>query len=356
MKAATRTRAAGRLRAAFLVIAVGFAIAALAAQWDDVRDDLGRLSIAALAASILAALASLSCAFLAWRETLAGLGHRLPVPVAARIFFLGQVSKYVPGSVWSIVAQTELAKVVGVRRERTATAGIVVLAVSLAVGLCLSVLAVPAIVSGDADGSGTGYLWALALLVPLAVALHPRVLTALVARGLALFGRPPLEAPLTAGVVGRISAFSVGTNALLGLQIGILGLDIGAESGTTSFLLLAVGAYGLAASVSLVVIPLPAGAGLREVILVLVLAPEIGAAGATLVAVIARLTLTLADIGTAALAAASRPPVGAVAATATAETSGEAGRVRSDGAEAAAETSGEPGWGGSGRGDGRRRT
>ena len=283
------------------MVALAFAVLAVASQWDEVSDGLGKLSWLHVSLSALFALTALTTSFLAWRETLAGLGDRLRVRVAARIFYLGQLAKYVPGSIWSIVGQVELARAVGVRRERTATAGIVVLVISLAVGLTLGLLAIPALIGAK----GGIYLWFLVLLVPLAVVLHPAVLTHLVETGLRLLRRPPLDQPLTGGMVLRVAGFSLASNGLLGLQIWQLATDLGGHG--WSLIALSIGGYGLAAAASLVVIPLPAGAGLREAILVLVLAPEIGAGDATLVALIARLTLTLADLGVAgAVAAATR--------------------------------------------------
>ena len=43
-----------------------------------------------------------------WQTLLAGLGSPLPVPAAGRILFIGQLGKYIPGSVWPILAQMEL--------------------------------------------------------------------------------------------------------------------------------------------------------------------------------------------------------------------------------------------------------
>ena len=285
------------LRGAFLVVAVAFAALALAAQWDEASDRLGDLSFTHIGVAALLTAGSLVASFLAWRETLAGLGSRLALRPAGRVFFLGQLAKYVPGSIWAIVGQMELAKVHGVRRERTATAGIVVLVISLAMGLLLGLLAVPALL----DAEGELYASAVLLLVPLAVVLHPKVLTWLVDTGLRLVGRPPLDAPLTVTMIWRVALFSVLSNGLLGLQIWQLTVDVGGEG--WHLLPLAIGGDGLAAAVSLVVIPLPAGAGLREAILVLLLAPDIGAAGATLVVILARLLLTDADVIAAALAA-----------------------------------------------------
>ena len=305
MTAPVRTSALQRrLRAAFLVVAVAFAVLALASQWDEAGERIGDLSFAHVGLAALCTVGSLAASFFAWRETLAGLGDRLPVPTAARIFFLGQLAKYVPGSIWAIVGQMELAKVHGVRRERTATAGIVVLVISLAMGLTLGLLAVPALLDADSELYASSVL----LLIPLTVVLHPKVLTWLVQTGLRILKRPALEAPLSITTIWRVAAFSLLSNGLLGLQIWQLAVDVGGEG--WALLALSIGGYGLAASVSLVVIPLPAGAGLREAILVLLLAPDIGAASATLVAILARLLLTVADVAAAGLAAAATRAAG----------------------------------------------
>jgi hypothetical protein len=299
------TRSRQRLRAAFLLLAVAFAALALASQWDEVGERVEDLSLVRVGLAMLFAAGSLVTSFLAWRETLAGLGDRLAIPTAARIFFLGQLAKYVPGSIWAIVGQMELAKVHGVRRERTATAGIVVLVISLAMGLLLGLLAVPALLDADSNLYASSVL----LLIPLAVVLHPKVLTWLVGAGLRLLKRPPLDAPLTVTMIWRVAAFSLLSNGLLGLQIWQLAVDVGGDG--WHLLPLAIGGYGLAAAISLVVIPLPAGAGLREAVLVLLLAPDIGAASATLVAILARLLLTVADVAAAGLAVAATRAAGA---------------------------------------------
>jgi hypothetical protein len=191
----------------------------------------------------------------------------------------------------------EMGRTYGLRRNRLATAAVLVLAISLAVALVLGVLAVPASVSA---GSG-GYAALVLLVVPLAVALHPRVLTALVDRGLRLLRRPPLDRPLTASTIVRVAGLSVISNGLLGLAVWQLAVDLGGSGWTLVFL--SIGAYALAAAAGLVAIPLPAGAGLREAILVVLLAPEIGTASATVVAVAARLVATVCDIGVAGLVA-----------------------------------------------------
>ncbi len=205
-----------RVRAALLVAALIFAALALAAQWDDVRDRMGDLSLGFIALAALCAVTSLVSAFLAWRETLAGLGDRVPFRPAARIYYLGQLAKYVPGSVWSIVGQMEQARAVGIRRDRSGAAGIVVIMVSLTTSISLGLLAVPALVAGD----GAGYAWVLGLLPVLAVVLWPAVLNRLITFGLRLLKRPPLTEPIGGFTLVRIAGAAVVANSLLGVASG----------------------------------------------------------------------------------------------------------------------------------------
>src|SRR3546814_17863001 len=92
-------------------MALAFAALALASQWEDVQDRIGRLSIRHVSLAAAFAVGSLVASFLAWRATLAGLGDRLPVRVPARIFYLGTPAKYVPGSLWSILGPVATAPI-----------------------------------------------------------------------------------------------------------------------------------------------------------------------------------------------------------------------------------------------------
>ena len=71
---------------------LGALVWSLAAQWGAVRPLLGQLSTRSLAAVLAGVLAT----FLCWRAVLADLGGRLPVNAGARVFFVGQLGKYLP--------------------------------------------------------------------------------------------------------------------------------------------------------------------------------------------------------------------------------------------------------------------
>ena len=293
-------RAARVASTVLVVVAVGSAIAVLASQWSDVRASFELLSIGGVGLAALASVISVLFSFQAWRVTLASLGSPVPARPASRIFFVGQLGKYVPGSVWAIVGQMELGKAAGVRRERVATAGLLVLAISVTVALGLGALAVPAMV----EAGGAGYALLVVLIVPMAVVLHPRVLGPLLDRLFRLLRRPPLEQRPSGRAILQVAALSVVSNGLLGVQAWALAADVGASGWRV--LPLAVGGFSLAAAAGLLAIPVPAGAGVRELVLVLSLSPVLDVGGATLVALLSRALLTVTDLATAAAATVGR--------------------------------------------------
>ena len=98
------------LRAALLIGAVGLAVYGLVSQWAQVQAALGKLDGWDVAGAAVCAIAGLGCMMLAWRALLADLGSPLPLPAAIRVMFVGQLGKYVPGAVWAVAAQVELAQ------------------------------------------------------------------------------------------------------------------------------------------------------------------------------------------------------------------------------------------------------
>lgn len=68
----------------------------------------------------------------------------------------------------------------------------------------------------------------------------------------------------------------------------------------------ATGGMALGWAAGLIVLPAPAGAGVREAVLVATLAPQIGVASALTVAVASRMLLLLADVGLAVIGALGR--------------------------------------------------
>ncbi len=288
------------LRVGFVVAVVGGLALAVTDEWAQVGRSLARLHPLPVAAAVVVFVVGLITSMLAWRVVLADLGSPLPVVTAARIFFVGQLGKYLPGSVWPVVAQMEMGRDADVPRPRMATTYVVALGVSVVTGGLVGVLCLPALLHGSASR------YALALLViPLgAVVLHPRVINPLVSLGLRVLKRPPLEHPLSGASLLRAAGLSVLTWIAFGVQMALLAHATGGGS-WARILPLSTGAYALGMTAGVLVIPLPAGAGVREAVIVAVLAEVIPTPAATAAAIVSRLVVTFADAVVAGVAALS---------------------------------------------------
>lgn len=106
------------MRLALLVLVCACVGAALYANWAQARDAVSELPLWVLPVAVLAGMLGLAAQMLAWRSLLSGLGSPLPGAAAARVMFVGQLGKYLPGSVWAFVAQVELARDWKVPRSR----------------------------------------------------------------------------------------------------------------------------------------------------------------------------------------------------------------------------------------------
>jgi uncharacterized membrane protein YbhN (UPF0104 family) len=295
--AATRRALGGRVvRYGFVAVAVGLGAYAVVRQWPAFQTALVDIGFWPSMGALAAVLAGLAFSVRLWRTLLASLGSPLPVRAAAKVFFVGQLGKYVPGSVWPVLAQMELGSVYRVPRERSATASVLTMLVSLLGGLLAALVTLPLLA-----GATAGYRWAFLAAPVLLACLHPRVLNPLLGRLLRLVRRPALERPLTGRTIAVALGWAMASWVLYGTQVWLLAVRLGAPEGRA--VLLAVGGYAFAWCVGFLIVFAPAGAGVRELLLVALLAPVVGTAGATAVALVSRVVMTVGDLVMAGVAA-----------------------------------------------------
>jgi uncharacterized membrane protein YbhN (UPF0104 family) len=312
LKLASRALALGRkpaVRWGVGAVAVGLAVWAVAAEWDEVTAALRSLDPEAVVLALVATIVNVALAGMVWRTLLADLGSRVSLPVAARIFFVGQLGKYVPGSVWPVVMQAELGRDHRVPRQRTATATLVTLLLGIASALLVVLLAIPF----DSRVVPPGFEWAVVLVVPLLIALHPAVLNWGIDRILRILGREAMEHRTSLRGTALATLWAIGSWIAAGLQVYVLAVALGAPPGIDTASL-AIGGYTLAWAVGFVVIVAPAGAGAREVALAAVLAPVLTGGEVIVVVLVSRLLFTAVDLAAAGLGLAAghrhRVPVG----------------------------------------------
>lgn len=294
-----RQRVVDGLRAGLLLLVLGGVGYALWSNWTEVQGDLRRLDGMTVAAATAFALMSPACAVLGWRALLADLGSPLHIAPASGVFFVGQLGKYVPGSVWSVVVQTEMAAKLGVPRKRTAVVGLLAIGLAAVTGLLVGLPALPVLLTrGEADIP----VWAVLLgVVPLLLLLWPPVLNLGTRIGLGLLRQPPLEQSLSPGAVARSCLWWAASWGMGGVSVWVLTRAVApADVDAPRLALVAVCGYLLAAGVSMFSIVVPAGVGVREGVLVLLLTTEISLSAATAVVVVARFLTVIVDIIVAA--------------------------------------------------------
>ncbi|RJL30494.1 lysylphosphatidylglycerol synthase domain-containing protein [Bailinhaonella thermotolerans] len=290
----SRLRASRLLRVLLAVIALAFCGYGLATQWDSTRAALAQLSWWSVAGTFAALMAGLGCMLVAWRDILAGLGSPLPLRVASRVLFVGQLAKYIPGSVWSFAAMAELGRDHKATARGIFAATVLGLATSLACALALAAATLP-LVSGAAAAD---YAWMMALAPVVLVCLHPRIVGFFLNLLFRILRREPLPLP-TVRTMARAAAWTMLGWLLYGVHLWLLLADV--RDGGWGLYLVAAGAYGLAWSTGILTVVIPAGIGVREGAMVLALTPVLDPGRALAIAIVSRVAFTLADVAWAGL-------------------------------------------------------
>lgn len=270
-------------RVAFLLLVVAFAWWGLHGRGDELRAGLGATSLPGVVASAGLVVAGLLATCMAWLKLLAGFGHRLPRREGRAVFFVGQLGKYIPGSVWSVSAHAELARRCGVPLRSTVGTSLVYLVVNMATA---------GLVGGSVALSGrwptSMPVWVIVggLLLCL-LAFVPR----LVNRAGSLVAGAGEELTLSPVDLGTLVALMVGTWACYAAALLAL-----APSPSVGMFPITAGAFALAYVVGALVVVAPAGVGAREVTMVALLAPATGVGTATALALLTRALHTGGDL------------------------------------------------------------
>jgi uncharacterized membrane protein YbhN (UPF0104 family) len=283
------------VRILFLGSALGILVWRLAGDGAGVLEALWKIGLPGVLGSFLAATAGLGASGLAWRSLLRGLGAPLDLHDAARVFFTGQIGKYIPGTVWAYVAHAKLGREHGVPASRTTAASVLFVVAHTATGAVVAGLVLPFATGDVSDRFG----W-VALLAPLLLAsLHPRLVLPVLRMVHRVLGRgsPPevVSGPAVVRALGWLTVTWVGYGTSM-----LLLLRPVARADSHALLPVALGGFALAWTVGFiaagVLVVTPAGLGVREVALLMVLGPVVAGGGAvTAVVLLSRMVHTLGD-------------------------------------------------------------
>jgi uncharacterized membrane protein YbhN (UPF0104 family) len=259
------------------------------------RREAGALSAPAIGLSFLASLAGLMCSLMVWRSVLADLGSRLSVVDAWRIFFIGQLAKYIPGSVWPLLAQMELGARRGILRSRSAVSVLISSGIMIVTGGLIGAVTL----SLAAPGSVVRYVWVL-VAVPIGVLLlSPPVLNRLLDLALRLLRRPPAKQGVSVRGLAISASWALFGWAMNGAMLYVLMRRL--DGSDVSVALVSIGGYALSWVAGFVAVFAPAGAGVREAVMIGVLSTQANTSVALIIALVARALSVVADASAGAV-------------------------------------------------------
>lgn len=285
------------VRAAFVVVAAGLGVYAVARDLDGFLAAVTTIGPGRSAVAVALVVLGLVLSAEVWRTSVIPVAGHLDRSAAQAVFFVSQLGKYIPGGVWTIAAQVDMARRHGLRRAAMGVGALLFIGFHVATGIVVAALLLPL---------GTPDLlreqpWVLAVTALPLLGLLPPVLNTGIGVGLRLVRQPALPRPLRGRELLRPLGWLLPVWTVFGLATYVVAQPLLDRGDRLTLLLLSVGGFALAWVVGVLVIPAPAGVGARELALVFALSPMLTVTQATSVAVILRVAHTTSDLALAAL-------------------------------------------------------
>jgi uncharacterized membrane protein YbhN (UPF0104 family) len=260
---------------------------AIARNWDEFRSLHVSLTLHPgwIGLSALGVILSYATSIEAWRRILAGWAQHLPYGRAARIWLVANLGRYVPGKIWSVAGLMVLAQRSGVEAWAATASAFTIQAVSVGTAV--------AFVAAAAPGAASPWRLAGAGLVAvgtIAVLAWTRA-AQMAAR---LIGSSAQIRPLPVVAVAESAALGLLSWTSHGLGFWLLAKGLGLPS--TLPVTTAAGIFAFGYILGLLSLFAPGGVGVREVVLIGLLTPGLGAGGAVALSVASRIVLTLMEV------------------------------------------------------------
>ena len=285
MNRAALSRAATVVGLVLVVACVVFVGRRLADEWDAAEASIRGADVGWLVLAVVLAAAAMTSIALGWQRVLRVLGA--PVGTAASIawYYVGEIGKYLPGTLWPLVGRAELARRGGVNRG--------VAYQSVALSLLLLYLA-----SAVVGGAVAEPLVVVPFVISAVVVLHPTVSAAALRVVRRVTGAsldltlPSLKESLL------LTAGYVPTWLLVGTATWAVARSLDPGAGWTDVVPAAAASW----LVGFVAVPVPGVVGVREAVFVAAVG-SMPAGGAAATAVVARLVFVAVDAAGAVLLA-----------------------------------------------------
>ncbi len=221
----------------------------------------------------------------AWRAVLGGWNQQLSFRSSVRIWCVSNLGRYLPGKIWSIAGLAVLATREGVQGWSAAGSALVMQAMAIGTGAAVAVAFLPQVDSQLPLVAGL----AMAAISVVALMAKP------VVRGISrLAGKTVELEALPARTILLATVVTLVSWLMYGMAFWLLARGITPDVGPP--LTLAVGAFAAAYIVGLLAVFAPGGLGVREGVLMVLLAPSVGTGPALVFSIGSRLLLTATEV------------------------------------------------------------
>ena len=279
-------------RAAALIV-IAFLAGYLARHWSEVARHPWQVDGPRLALATACVLIAYSGFVLVWRRILLRLGGRLGVVDAHRIWYIGNLGRYVPGKVLQLAGTAYLARAKGVSPVLSVSASLTAQAFLLAAGLAIAAATLPEL-GGGAGGLGASWPVGLAVAGGLLLLVLTPALDAVYRLALRLLGRSEYYQTLPVGEKLRLLLADLAAWLVLGTGFWLFVRAVAPIEADTLLPMIGICAAGYVGGFLAVFVP--GGLGVREGLYALLLGAYVPPSVAVAIAVLARLWLTASEL------------------------------------------------------------
>lgn len=280
-----------------IVVPLAFLFWTLAANWQAVRSYGWRVNGVRSGLAVLCLTTAFGLLPLVTRQVLSALGHSISYVTAYRIYFIAQLAKYLPGGLWIVPGRVLVLSQIGVN--------VVVSSVSIIIESCVLLVSGAVVFllyflySGTQSISGIS-VFSIFLATAFLLGLHPKVFNPALRWLLAHLGYTDVTVNMSARKTASVLLIDLIFWLMAGTGFFLLVSSI--QTIPLNRWLVFVSALSMSWILGFLVFLTPGGLGVREGALALLLVPFLPTPLPAVVALLARLWWTVAELVSVAIA------------------------------------------------------
>jgi glycosyltransferase 2 family protein len=281
-------------------VAAALVLRELVTEWRPATEAIAGASVPWVIGGVVAGAVAMVIMAAVWADVLAALRAPTPRSRVIRWYFIGELGKYLPGGVWTVVGRGELARRGGVPAAAAyGSVGLSLTGLYLAAALTAALL-VPFDVAGQRDDPSIA-LGVVVVLVGGGLVLHPRTLTVLLAAARWATGRALLVDIPPGRTIAALVVRYVPSWLAVGLATWAVARALDPGASMPRVMLAAIVSW----IAGFLAVPVPAGGGVREAVFLAAAGLPAGIGAATAVA--SRLLFVAVDAGGALVSSLTTP-------------------------------------------------